>query len=322
MTIRSGFFNSRGGDRKYDAEQMSRYFDKLITSGVFPNPSTQLQVVATDGMILNVLPGRGIVDCHWMDNDSNHAITIDTSDAVLNRIDAVVMKLDLTEDIRDVHIEVKKGTLSTDPVPPAMTRDSYVQEYCLAMVYVGKLVNAITQADIMDTRADTAICGWITGLINQVDTSALFRQWQTAYEDYYDTSTAAFDSWFKDVKENLSTATLMRTYNHTHITTGQDKAAIPIGISQYNMNLDILQVYINGLRLIPGTDYTIDSNVQITLSKPVGVNTPVSFEVYKSIDGEKAETVISQVESLQATIATMESAIQTMQNQIDSLLNP
>lgn len=45
MTITSGFFNSRGGDRKYNAEQMSRYFDKLITSGVFPNPSTQLQVV-------------------------------------------------------------------------------------------------------------------------------------------------------------------------------------------------------------------------------------------------------------------------------------
>ena len=129
MAIRSGFFNSRSGDRKYDAEQMSRYFDKLITSGVFPNPSTQLQVVATDGMILNVLPGRGIVDCHWMDNDSNHSITIDTSDAVLNRIDAVVMKLDLTEDIKD--IRTPTGYRSDKGSPISRNRNSKERKYTL-----------------------------------------------------------------------------------------------------------------------------------------------------------------------------------------------
>lgn len=322
MTITSGFFNSRGGDRKYNAEQMSRYFDKLITSGVFPNPSTQLQVVAAEGMTLNILPGRGIVNCHWMENDSNYAITIDSSDAVLNRIDAVIMKLDLTEDVRDVHIEVKKGVLSTEPVAPEMTRNSYVQEYCLATVYVGKLVETITQAQITDTRADTSICGWVTGLITQVDTSALFKQWQAAYSDYYENSTSAFDAWFAVVKETLATATLMRSYNSTYIATAQDESQIPIGIPQFNNALDILQVYINGFRLIPGVDYTIKSNEEITLTKAVGTGTPVSIEVYKAIDGEKAETVIEQVNTLQNTIVSLETTIAEMQKQIDALLNP
>lgn len=322
MSITSGFFNSKNGDRKYNAEHMSRYFDRLITSGIFPNPSTQLQVVASEGMILNILPGRGIIDCHWIDNDSNHSITIEKSDAVLNRIDAVVMKLDLSEDVRDVHIEVKKGTLSNNPAPPGMTRSTYVQEYCLATVYVGKLVDTIRQSDITDTRADTTVCGWVTGLIDQVDTSALFRQWQSAYSDYYDTSTAAFDAWFEDIRKNLSTATLMRTYNHTYMTSNQDERVIPIDIPQYDRNIDILQVYINGLRLIPGTDYSIDSNEHITLIQGVIPGTPVSCEVYKSLDGEKAETVIGQVESLQTTIASMETTIQLMQEKIDSLMNP
>ena len=114
----------------------------------------------------------------------------------------------------------------------------------------------------------------------------------------------------------------MRTYNHTYMTSNQDERVIPIDIPQYDRNIDILQVYINGLRLIPGTDYSIDSNEHITLIQGVIPGTPVSCEVYKSLDGEKAETVIGQVESLQTTIASMETTIQLMQEKIDSLMNP
>ena len=55
--------------------------------------------------------------------------------------------------------------------------------------------------------------------------------------------------------------------------------AVMDGVLSVVFTACLLYTSINGLRLIPGTDYTIDSNVQITLSKPVGVNTPVSFEV-------------------------------------------
>lgn len=134
-------------------------------------------------------------------------------------------------------------------------------------------------------------CGWVTSLIQQVDTSTLYIQWQEG-----------FNSWFNDVKETLSTATLIRSYNSTYTTSAQDETSIPIGISQYNQNLDILQVYINGLMLIKDVEYSILDNSEIELTKGVDRNTPVSFVVYKSIDGSDAETVVSQVTDLQNNV--------------------
>ena len=315
MTIRSGFFNSKNGDRKYNARDISKYFDKLVSSGVFPNPSTQLQVVATTGMTLNVLPGRGLIDCQWIDNDANHILTVDQSDVVLNRIDAVVMKCDLTEDVRSITIEMKKGTLSTQPVAPAMTRNEYVQEYCLATVYVGKLVNEITQSNITDTRPDTRVCGWVTGLIEQVDTSTLFAQWQDAYTRFYDESNKEFDEWFQHLKQTVSTATLIRRFTSVYTTTQPDETAIPIQIEIYNQELDILNVFINGLKLIAGIEYTIDEKGKgITLTLPVEKGTPVAFEVLKSVDGSNAETLVAIVEALTEQVKNIETALSEHKN--------
>lgn len=318
MAITSGFFNSKGGDRKYNAEHMSRYFDKLITSGVFPNPSTQLQVVATTGMTVNVLPGRGIADCHWMENDANYSLTLDAADVVLDRIDAIVMKLDLTEDVRDVHLEVKKGTPSSSPTAPAMTRSDQIKEYCLATIRVAKLAESITQAQITDTRANTSVCGWVTGLITQVDTSTLFSQWQSAYEQYYDestaefkqyyeSSTAAFDEWFQDLKETVATVTMVTTLRQRVNVEADNTASIAINLD-YIQAVDVLNVYVNGFRLSTPDDYSVDLDGDgITLSKAVDAGTIVDFEVLKSIDGTGAESVLGDVQELKTRVTALEN---------------
>lgn len=284
MAITSGFFNSKNGDRKYNAEHISKYFDKLITSGVFPNPSTNLQVASNDGMTLQVLGGRGIFDCHWINNDGNYILTVGASDVVLNRIDVVIVKLDLTENVRGISIEIKKGVNATVPVPPAMTRTDYVKEYALAYIRVNKLATAITQADITDTRPNTAVCGWVTGLITQVDTSTLFAQWQSAYEQFYEASNDIFDEWFQHLRDTASTAKLIGTYTSHHIATASTVSAIPIAIPEYNMELDILNVYINGLKLVRGINYTQTGNKAINLTLAVDVGTPIDFEVYKNAE--------------------------------------
>ena len=290
MAITSGFFNSKSGDRKYNAEQMSKYFDKLITSGVFPNPSTQLQVVESSGMTINVLPGRGIVDCRWVDNDANHSLVIESSDALLDRIDAIIMKLDLTEEVRAINIEVKKGTPGTNPVPPSMTRDECVQEYCLATIRVKRLAEVITQADITDTRPDSKVCGWVTGLITQVDTSTLFEQWQSAYEQFYEESNEKFAQWFESMKDTAATAAPLKLYSTLYVATVQDQQTIPIEIEKYAADLDILNVFINGMKLIEGEDYTIDDlGKTVTLTKSVDKNTSISFEVLKNEKTTEAE---------------------------------
>lgn len=299
MAITSGFFNSINGDRKYNAEQMSMYFDKLITSGVFPNPSTNLQVVEGGGMNVKVRAGRGMIDCRWLNNDADEVLTIETSDSLLDRVDAVVMVLDLNDSVRDCHLAVKKGTPASTPTAPKMTRSTYVKEYCLATVYVKALTSSVSQSNITDTRANTNVCGWVTGLIDQVDTSTLFLQWQDAYQKFYDDADADFRVWFANVKSTLATSTLIQTFESYYTTTALNEMIIPIGIDKYAEGLDILQVYINGMKLSPTLDYAITGTREITLTKPVDRGTIIQFTVYKSIDGSDATTAVELVEDLE-----------------------
>lgn len=307
MAVTSGFFNSVNGDRKYSAEHMSMFFDKLITSGVYPNPSTNLQVISAGGMNLNVLAGRGIIDCRWINNDANELLTLEQSDALLNRIDAVVMVLDLNDSVRDCHLAIKKGTPATTPVAPEMERSTYVKEYCLATVYVRALAESVTQANITDTRANTAVCGWVTSLIDQVDTETLFLQWQTAYQKFYDDSDAEFDEWFKHIKGTLSTAVVIKNYESHYTTSAANETVIPVQIPLFVFETDILHVYINGMKLIPDYDYTSTDYQKVTLLRPVDAGTTINFVVYKSIDGTDATTVMDYVEELEQVVLTLES---------------
>ena len=61
--MRSGFFNSIDGDRKYDADDISNYFLKLISNGVFATPANSMQIQATTGMKVKVTPGWALRVC-------------------------------------------------------------------------------------------------------------------------------------------------------------------------------------------------------------------------------------------------------------------
>ena len=59
---KSSFFNSVSGDRKYKAEDWAQYFASLIGNGVFPQPSTGLQVVAGESMDVTVHAGNAWIN--------------------------------------------------------------------------------------------------------------------------------------------------------------------------------------------------------------------------------------------------------------------
>lgn len=290
-TIKCGFFNSINKDRLYTAEEMTRPYELLVSNGVFATPkgtpSDYLQVYVSEGMNLTVKAGRGIFADKWFLLDGDMAISLESAEVTLNRIDSIVVRVDSSEAVRAASIVIKKGVPASNPAPPEVTRASLIKEYRLANILISAGATTIQQMNITDTRG-SADCGWVTSLIEQVDTSTLYIQWQDA-----------FDAWFKDVKETLSTSTLIRSYTSYYVTSAQNESVIPINISQFNYNLDILQVYINGLMLIRDVEYTSDNNDTITLTDPVDAGTPVSFVVYKSVDGSDAETVVQQVYALQ-----------------------
>ncbi len=205
----SGFFNSVNGDRVYNAQQMSEIFEGLITDGVYESVGNKMAVQPNSGMVIQIASGRGWFGKHWVNNDTEYLQTLEASDVTLNRYCAVCVRVDESNASRTAAPYFKYSDFATEPVKPTMTRTETVKEYCLAYVYIRAGAEAITAADIEDTRADEALCGWVTGLIKQLSTATLFEQF-----------TAIFNEWFDNLQglTNENTETMLVNSIPTNLT--------------------------------------------------------------------------------------------------------
>lgn len=185
MAWTSGFFNSVNGDRAYNAEQMSRIFEGLITDGVYASVGNKMAVQPNNGMTVQIATGRGWFARHWVSNDSEYLQTLEPSDVLLNRYCAVCVRADDTETTRAAEPYFKYSEFATNPVKPIMERSEQVNEYCLAYIYIKAGAEEITAADIEDTRGNNELCGWVTGLLEQLSTTTLFTQWQAIFMDWF-----------------------------------------------------------------------------------------------------------------------------------------
>ena len=303
MAIHGYFFNAvKDGDvydRVYNAEDVTGYLDKIVGSGVFPNPSTQLQVSAGTGMQVVVAEGQGWINGHKIVNDSDLPLSISASDVLLTRIDSVIFFVDLTT--REMGIEIKEGTPSTTPVAPALVRTSSRYEMQLATVRVAKQVEAITQQMITDTRANSDVCGFVAGLIQQVDTSTLFLQYQTAYaqmaaqmEAWQTAQQATFESWLATLTEKLQVGAYIKKFEKSApFPTDPATSGIVLDMDGYQYEeADVILVFINGLSASEGSDFTISYSSgtglatiilpNLTAGDPDNV---VSIKVFKAVLG-------------------------------------
>lgn len=290
MAITYGFFNSVNGDRVYNADQMSEYFNGLVSDGVYEEVGDGLQVVPHSGMTVNVSTGRAIVRSKWLENDA--ALTVDITQAhpTLNRYTAVIIRLDVTN--REITITTKDGTAAASPAKPSMTDNVTTKELCLAYVYIKAGATSITAANIQDMRSSSK-CGWVTGLVKQVDTSTLFDQYTAAYEenladmqDWEAYQKAQFEAWFETLTEQLQVNThIERTF--ADVTTASSSTHVTLPDALDYQDGDILDVYINGVYLSP-TEYTINlssGSYRITATTALDANNVVTFSCIKSVIG-------------------------------------
>ncbi|MCG7434882.1 hypothetical protein [Lysinibacillus fusiformis] len=212
MTITSGFHNSINGDRKYGADFFALFFGTLIANGVFPNPSTGLQVAANSNMTTSVKAGKGWINGYFIVNDGDYVLKHDNADGLLKRIDRVVMKLKHVK--REIEVLIKKGTFASSPAAPTLQRDADAYELALADVLINNGVTQITQANISDQRLNSALCGIVHGTVNQVDTTTIFNQYQAWFDatkasvssdlgDWKNLQDQDFMDWFNNIKDIL-----------------------------------------------------------------------------------------------------------------------
>jgi len=145
------------------------YADGIITTA--PNSGGYYQVNPNSGMQLTVNPGKCYIQGRKASTPSVTHVTIEPADALVNRTDRIVLRLDVSNEVRDVIVDVKKGDT-------ALVRTSSIWELGLADVLVRKGTSAITQADITDLRLDNDICGRAYNELLRVDTSGIFNQLQ------------------------------------------------------------------------------------------------------------------------------------------------
>ena len=254
MALTYGFFNSVRGDRVYNADQISEYFDGLVSDGVYQDVGSAFVVTASATMSVSIGTGRAVVGGKWVKNDSSYSLMISTPDSTYPRYTAVVIELRLTD--RAITIKTLDGTPATVPEKPSLINTETVKQLCLAYIYVPANTAAIVQSMITDNRSGTG-CGWVTGLIEQIDTSTLFLQWQDAYEQQYE----AFETWFSHLTEQLNVDTYIQRYVKKIVTqAGTNTYALDPDGYTYEAS-DIIDVYINGLAAVDDTDYFIDEPV-------------------------------------------------------------
>ena len=178
----SGFFDAHkvgdSWDRTYLAEDFAKFFAPLIGNGIFAGRSNELQVfqAVPAGMSVVLSSGQSWIEGYGYINDSDLSIPVDPADGALGRIDRIVNQWSSVD--RRIRTVWKKGTPAVNPVAPILRWDADYKELNICTIDITAGLSAITQDKIHDTRMDSSVCGWVTSLIEQVDTSTLYIQWE------------------------------------------------------------------------------------------------------------------------------------------------
>jgi outer membrane protein assembly factor BamB len=197
----SAFFNSRNGDRVYKAEDFADFFATFVGNGVFPNPSSGLQAQEGGRMQIAVRMGKAWINGYIFRNTSDHILTLGIADGMLPRIDRVVIRWSLED--RTITLAVSEGTPAHDPASPPITRNADVYELAIADVHIGAGVLVVTQEDLVDLRLNSELCGIVHGVIEQADTTDIFNQYQSWFQQFTEQQRTDFLAWIDGMKDVL-----------------------------------------------------------------------------------------------------------------------
>lgn len=161
------------------------------SSGVF-GADGNLSVTANGDMTVSVSDGVG-----WLANDkadgtvfwndtkeqtgSELQLTIPLPDAIMPRIDRIVVSWDTVDYAEKPRIEVLKGTPNNAPTAPELTNNTLKRQISLARIYVAVAASSISADNITDERLDPDVCGLVTDWVS-VDTTTIQAQFSALLE--------------------------------------------------------------------------------------------------------------------------------------------
>lgn len=158
MSQRSSFFDSTAGDRTYDAANMARSLDAIVSDGVIAASGGLLQVTEQTPAIMGIKVALGeafVLGYYFQVYNAAENIALAAANATNPRIDRIVVRRDLSN--RTCVLAVVQGTPAASPAAPALTQNvSGVYELPLAQVRVNAAAASVTNANITDERMYSA----------------------------------------------------------------------------------------------------------------------------------------------------------------------
>lgn len=185
-------------DRAVSSQPLRKLIRELFTTGIMPNPSTNLQVSAgNDGMTVQIAAGFAVIDGGLCHETETRTLEVTAADNTYDRIDTVVLRWNENVDVRTADLYVIAGTPAVNPVRPTLQRNNSIYEIGLADVFITKRVATITNDKITDTRYEAERCG-IVSSISEFDTTTLYQQVQSDLVRFKRNEENTYDSWAND----------------------------------------------------------------------------------------------------------------------------
>lgn len=192
MAFYSGFFNSKGLDRTYTAEDFTSYLSSIICDGILDTYGQSFKLrAASSGLGVLLGTGKAWIDGHYFINDAPYSINLGPyQDESLPRYVTISILLDVGESVRSVSLEVIAGTPAENPLLPALPSDENKTRLLMYAVRVNPGVTRLTEDDWTDYRDDKYKCGYckcILGKCKVTDMQAQLAQILADMEQYQDT---------------------------------------------------------------------------------------------------------------------------------------
>lgn len=197
-------------DEYIGAEDVMRWLHGR-SSGVFGADGNASVSPVQDSMAVTVSDGSGWMSndnadgiVWWINNESANGsklqLSVDMADAVLPRIDRVVVSWQTTNYVALPEVTILKGKAASTPIAPALTNNNILRQISLAAIRIPAGATAITSAMITDERMDNSVCGLVTCGIG-IDTTVIHAQFTALLHDTQEQTKAVMESIQKELSD-------------------------------------------------------------------------------------------------------------------------
>lgn len=116
-------------DRAVDAEFMRSFYIIERTNGIIKKGNEnayKVEPTSPASMSVKIGAGHGFINGAYCLDAEDRILELPTAHPTLNRKDIIVLRLNLTDDYRNIELYSVSGTPSSNPVAPTLQRDEEI----------------------------------------------------------------------------------------------------------------------------------------------------------------------------------------------------